>query len=318
MQTLKTSRRTTILLIGLVAALVATQAPRAASWSPFASRQKAIRLARERVARLEGEATLVDRAAQDLEAARAQSLPPDPSLAATLYHAWLIESLANAGHRDALVTPGRIGMENATSARIPFAIESTTTADGLHAFLQGFESSGLLHKILSLKVAPAESHADHIRISLDVEALAMRDAEARDGLLPSNPSEGAKPVSDDRLLALLKTNPFRPPEVPAVEMTISESPIADTPRGPDPRGETVLVATLQRNGVSEAWLYNRSGRQHYVLRADSVIPYLDGPARVRRIEGSRVEIEDTEGVSQIEVGESLLERKYSMDSHSAN
>jgi hypothetical protein len=317
MQTLKTSRRTTILLGALVAALAATQVPRAASWSPFASRQKALRQAHERVARLEGEASLVERAAQNLEAARAQSLPPDPSLSATLYHAWLIECLANAGHRDALVTPGRIGTENPTSARLPFAIESTTTAEGLHAFLQCFESSGLLHKILSMKIAPVESHADRVRVSLDVEALAMHDADPRDALLPLLPSEGAASVSDDRLLALLKRNPFFPPKPPTVEETNLESPIADIPRGPDPRSETVLIATLQRNGVSEAWLYNKSGRQHHVLRTDSPIPYLDGPARVRRIERSRIQVEDSEGVSQIEVGASLLDRKYSAESHSA-
>lgn len=306
MKWLTPRRRTAVLLLLLGVAILATRVRRLSDWSPFASRRRAIDAAARRLDLAEERAMQVEVAQSRLDQARLRSLPPDPSRAATLYHAWLIERLDECGHEDAQLTPGRIGHENADFARIPFTIESLCTEESLSAFLDEFAGSGLLHKILALRIRPDEERTDRLRATIDLEALSLRDAEPRDGLMPDSAPATLENLQKGQLLAALGRDPFHLTADDAAESSEGAAE-PEFVEAPDRTGETLLIATLHRNGVPEAWLYDRTLRTQHVLRAGEQNPLLGRESRLLAIHRDRIEFEKEGKHFRLDLGKRLSE-----------
>lgn len=125
------------------------------------------------------------------------SLPPDPSVAGTLYQNWLVEQARNHGLTDAVITPAPPQKEKEMGHRLTFNVQATSTPSQIGGFVDSLQRAPLLHRITQLDLSNAQPPASkgtavsipRLKALIAIEALALSAADPRQQLFSD--------VSDD-------------------------------------------------------------------------------------------------------------------------
>lgn len=118
------------------------------------------------------------------------SLPPDPSVAGTLYQNWLVELARSHGLTDAVITPHPPQPEKQMGYRLTFSVQTSSSPSQIGGFIDSLQRAPLLHRITQLELSNAvtgsgkESHHSSSRLKsvVNIEALALSAAEPRQQL----------------------------------------------------------------------------------------------------------------------------------------
>jgi hypothetical protein len=139
----------------------------------------------------------------------AQSLPPAPDVARSLYQAWLLERLAQAGFVDPEVKPQSQKAEKKLYVSQLFIVSGRGTLPQLVELLHSFYSVDLLHRINSLSIKPIKDSKE-LDITLNVDAVSLLAAPPSTELhnRPSNRLD--LPTKDEYLDKIVGRNLFGP------------------------------------------------------------------------------------------------------------
>lgn len=221
-----------------------------------------------------------------------RSLPPDPLKAEPEYYKWLTETAkeklgASAvvktkkemSRRAAVAAPPKPTGSSltATGSRQPAKptgpvyqivsgnIKATATLDKVRDFLYHFQQSGFLHRVTAMQLVAAKHVGNpELDVTIDVEALALRDSPPRSTLIadankPPKPDEPLKPLADYGQITSknLFVKGYDGP--PKATRSTGDSPIGS--ENFDEASFVKLVGIVSEKGVSsqiEGWLYNQS------------------------------------------------------------
>ncbi len=262
-----------------------------------------------RVADLEQRIQANDRSFTRIQVAQKQqknlavrSLPADPSVASTLYQNWLLETAADSGLDEVIVTPHRVVPESDAFVRFPFSIQASTTLKGLCEFMHSFDQAELLQKITQVSVESNDRSRDpRLQITVHLEAIALDQAEPRTTLFPDSESHAnAEPDEEKNYDALLQRNFFvRGYGGPNLRSTASlvQKNKKPKPKPVDFGAQTYLIASLLTDGKREAWLFDRTCENKIVLFEGSPFAVAEFTGRVATIERDHVIVE-IEGVTK--------------------
>lgn len=194
-----------------------------------------------------------------------RSLPPNPVIASTLYHHWILDLASSHKLERLTVTPKRIGTSSTSAVftRIPISVTAECKMDQLCKFLYDFYRTDLMHKVTHLGLESLDSRTNPtLKISLELEGLSLASAKPRNTLFADKQD---KAVSDamakkslDTYDPLIAQNRFvrgyNGPPKPADPPAPPTAPFDSAPF-------TKLVATIETDGQWEAWLYDVSSNQ---------------------------------------------------------
>ncbi len=292
-------------LLGIVVLSGGQDAVNAVVFGPLDEKDAQISGLMQKIGDRELEFDRIEHAQRELQPLRSRSLPPDPSVATTLYQNWLIDTARSAGILSAQITPGRAIEEEDTGHRIPVTLQGSMTTTQLGAFLDAFYAAPLLHRVTSVSVTSGNGPRDtQPRVTLALEALALRDAEPRTELsvTPDTTDNGsrkpahARDSADSARQFFASRDPFRrgyngpPPPVRTQPRQSKPAPI-------DPLIHIRLVASFTSGEQTEAWFYDSRTKQQTVVQtgsgfdlaglqgrlisagADSIIVEIDGEQR---------------------------------------
>ncbi len=245
------------------------------------------------------------KAAKELAAWEAQSLPSNPELARSLYQTWLLELVGHVG----LDNPGvevreAVGRKGSYKS-IAGSIRGRGTLEQVTRLLYEFYRAGHLHQMRSLVLSPVKE--GRIDVAAEVEALVLPGADRADRLT----TEVADRLAGQRL------EDYR---------VIVERDLFGTGTISDPIEHTWLTGVNYVNGAPEAWFSVRSGDRLVKLGAEQS-PLDDDPsagstvmvrpqesfrvgqftAKVIRIDEQDVVLEADGRLLLLSVGESLAE-----------
>jgi hypothetical protein len=259
--------------------------------------QKDIEAKNQELAKVEAEIAKDAGAAASLAEWKKHALPWDKLKAQNDYQKWLREACkrVNFDYKKARTeTPRSIfsadkEKEKKEVGRIhPFKIEHDATLDQLTQFLFEFYSAGYLHKITSLSISPVSSTEDEklgkddkggkgektakvskenlkLTVKIDIEAIALKDADASDKskLKPARPPLEKLDVYRKDPEGIVQRNLFavyEPPKPPPVIakriLPKVEPPKPDPPKPPefDHATEAYVTAILLVDGKPQVWL----------------------------------------------------------------
>lgn len=204
-----------------------------------------------------------------------QSLPPDPSIASTLYQNWLIDLTNQTQMHEAVVTPNRVVPEGETYSRIPFTIKARTKLGPFCDFLQEFYATSLLHKITRISIETTQHTLDpRLDITVQLEALALNAASPRAVLLDEAIDPPIPPLLQLRTKSdyqrIIQRNLFvrgynGPPAPVIIPSAKSTRPTDRTQAKFDAAAHVYLVASFRRDDQREAWMYDRTRNEQTVL-----------------------------------------------------
>jgi hypothetical protein len=199
-----------------------------------------------------------------------RSLPPDPVVASTMYHHWILD-LANSHKLERLtVNPKRVstGLANPVFTRIPISVTAECKMDQLCRFLYDFYRTDLMHKVTHLGIESQDFKPNPtLKVSLELEALSLASAKPRKSLFADKQdkavSEALAKKSADDYKILIDQNRFvrgyNGPPKPADPPAPPAAPFDSAPY-------TRLVGVTEIDGQPpEAWLYDATSNQRTVL-----------------------------------------------------
>jgi hypothetical protein len=187
-----------LLLVVAVAALVMLGEPRSA-----ADLRTQIDEKQQELSKLDAEISKCRTAAAKIEGWKKHALPWDTNTARNVYQEWL-RQVCGRVHFDKNIDPSAprpvytAEKDKKEVARvIPYKMTNEVTLDQLTQFLHEFYSAGYMHKITSLSVTPvvasegekgartdknAKVSKENLKLAvkIDIEALALKDADAAD------------------------------------------------------------------------------------------------------------------------------------------
>jgi len=261
-------------LLAIVALSLGQDAVDAVVLGPLETKDAELTDLRQKVGSRKLEFGRIEHAQRELKTLCSQSLPPDPSIATTLYQNWLIETARKSGIQSAQVTPGRPILESGVGHRIVLSLQAATGPAQLGAFLDAFYETPLLHRVTGVSLASGTGlRESRPRMSVTIEALSLLDSEPRTELFPQtdNPddtqADEAESVSGPSAQKFLTgRNPFQrgyngPPK------RSPPKPVRTRPRPKpvDPLTKITLVASFVTETQTEAWFYDSlAGRQTVV------------------------------------------------------
>lgn len=238
-----------------------------------------------------------------------RSLPPNPVVASTLYHHWVLD-LANTHKLERLVvTPKRIssGVANPVFTRIPVSVTAECRMDQLCKFLFDFYRTDLLQKVTHLAIDSQDYKSNPtLKVTLELEGLSLASAKSRTTLFADKQDKAvsdamAKKSLDDYKVLTDQNRfvrgyngpprPIDPPPPPA-------APFDSSPH-------VFLVASLEVNGQPEAWLYDRTSNQRTVLSEGKDFEISGVKGQVLEIGKRSVKLKVKDKDWQLEVGENL-------------
>lgn len=118
------------------------------------------------------------------------SLPPDSSIAGTLYQNWLVEQARNHGLTDAIITPAPPQKEKEMGHRLTFSVQTMSTPSQIGGFVDSLQRARLLHRITQLDLSNAMPPASkdktasiaELKALITIEALALAASDPRQQL----------------------------------------------------------------------------------------------------------------------------------------
>ncbi len=198
-----------------------------------------------------------------------RSLPPNPVVASTLYHHWILDLASSHELERLTVTPKRIstGATSAVFTRIPVSVTAECNMDQLCKFLYDFYRTDLMHKVTHLGVESLDYKGNPtLKVSLELEGLSLATAKSRNTLFGDKQDKAIADAMSKKSLDDYKSltaqnrfvrgyngppKPIDPPAPPA-------APFDSAPY-------TRLVASTEVDGQWEAWLYDATTNQRTVL-----------------------------------------------------
>lgn len=197
------------------------------------------------------------RAAEELAAWQARSLPADPNLALTLYQNWLVGLADQARLRDIVVEAGRPTTQRNIYIRLNFTVRARASLEQAARFMHDFYRAPHLHQIRAASLKPLEGSRD-LDLSFIIEALSLPGADRLDRLsevdfdrlAPRTWSDYRGPIVDRNLFAA-----YTPPPPPRTTPIVTERR-PEPPRPPsfDPARHAVLTAVVEVDQEPEAWI----------------------------------------------------------------
>lgn len=238
-------------------------------FGPFDERYKQIDVLDVRLTEKRDANHKLDLSERQMRTWERRSLPPNPVVASTLYHHWILD-LANTHKLERLVvTPKKIssGATNLVFTRIPVSVTAECKMDQLCQFLYDFYRTDLMHKVTHLTVDSQDYKSNPtFKVTLELEGLSLTSAKSRTTLFADKQDKAiadamARKTLDDYKLLTDQNRfvrgyngppkPFEPPPPPA-------APFDSAPY-------TRLVASTHVDGQWEAWLYDATSNQRTVL-----------------------------------------------------
>lgn len=243
-----------------------------------------------------------------------QSLPPDASVASTLYQNWLIDLANSSKLHDPVVTPNRVSPEGDAYLRVPFTVRAEAELGRLCDFLYSFYQTDLLHKITRIDVESSD-HSDNpnLQVTVQLEALALNNAESRNTLfntasdgqpvtkLLAQPREGYETIVDRNLFVRGYKPPRPKPNTSKRIVTAKKPPELKL----DVAQHVLLVASLVSGDEREAWLYDRTSNQQIVLHEGTSFAAADMTGLVLAIGADFILFESEGMTNRLELGQSL-------------
>ncbi len=298
--------------LGIVALSGGQDAVNAVVFGPLDAKDAQIAGLTQKVSNRELEFGRIEHAQRELRPLREQSLPPDPSVATTLYQNWLIETAKASGITSVQIVPSRAVEEDEVGYRIPVTVQGTMPTAQLGAFLDRFYSTPLLHRITSLSVTGSESRGNSLpRVTIALEALALKNAAPSTDLSnKANAAERAGTQPTDQLATasarhfFTARDPFLrgyngPPSRPASTATAARPAIVD------PLTQIRLVASLSVNGQTEVWFFNSSTKQQTVVLEGSGFDFAGLQGRLLSADADAVVVEIDGEERRLPIGQTL-------------
>lgn len=239
-----------------------------------------------------------------------QSLPPDPSVASTVYQQWLLDLVQHAGWTDSVVNPNRVVPQGDVYFRIPFTIQGRCDWGQLCDFLCEYGRADLLQKVTQVSLDALDNDDEPmLDASVQVEALAVSRAAPRTtlGLRTSQPASRSARLRSEYDV-LVDRNPFARGyrSSPVAPPLVTTPPLVrPAPAPPDTAGQIVLVACIRRSGQREAWLYDRIGKREVVLVEGESFQAAELTGSVVAIADDHVVLQVSGTARRLELGQNL-------------
>lgn len=238
-----------------------------------------------------------------------RSLPPNPVVASTLYHHWVLDLAEKHKLTKLSVTPKRLstGVSNPVFTRIPVSVTAECKMDQLCQFLFDFYRTDLLHKVNHLGVESSDNRDNPtLKVSLELEGVSLASAKNRTTLFADKQSTAVSEAMSKKSIkdyeSLYTTNRFvrgyNGPAKPVIPPAPPAAPFDSSPH-------VFLVASLEVNGQPEAWLYDRTSNQRTVLNNGKDFEISGVKGQVLEIGKRTVKLKVKEKNWQLEVGENL-------------
>jgi hypothetical protein len=263
---------------------------------------------KEDVEKFEAIAEQKETVKRNLAELTAGSLPPEDSLAQSLYQNWLIETAYRAGLRNNRVDAGAISPMKDLYKKYTFTLHGRGTLGQISEFLRYFDQTDYLHLIR--KVSPRTiKDSNELDISITVEALALPQAQRTRSL---------RKISDDKLRitdqekavldAVTKRNLFAawsPPQ-----------PQGQPPQRTEERRSNdfdhapycyVIASVVGQDGKPQVWVNVRTEGKLYKLFEGEMFRLGGVRCYVKKIEEKRVTFEAAGGMYTVKVGSSFTE-----------
>lgn len=207
----------------------------------------------------------VEHAQRRLKYELQSSLPPDPSVAGTLYQNWLVELARTHGLTDAVITPNPPQSEKQMGHRLSFSVQTSSSPSQIGGFIDALQRAPLLHRITQLELSNAltsngkdsRNSAARLKSVVNIEALALSAAEPRQQLF-SEADDATDHEDDDRSADDTDEQPDVDEELTSDDES-DESSDSDQVTDDD---ERVLAAVRQRKLTAAQSLTERLATQH--------------------------------------------------------
>lgn len=167
-------------------------------------------------------------ATKRLNELKTKSLPNSEELAKNQYSAWLLDLAKQTGMQNVgLDRPQTSGMRSDAFTIYGFVLNGDMRIDDFLKLMHGYYDRDYLQRVRSLKVERHRDDPDVVKVKLDTEAIALKNAPAKQE--PSLLSSGRlKKTVEQYQAEILARHPFAPPNRPP---QISVAASHDVPRG---------------------------------------------------------------------------------------
>ena len=187
-----------------------------------------------------------------------RALPPDPSLARSLYGDWLSKLAIGANLRNVTLVSPEGGTHRDQLTRLAFTLRARAKLGDLVEFMYGFYASGFLHQIRKMDVKPLSGSRD-LDVNLTIEAISLSTAQSKDAL-PKDAGSVLKFTGPAAYLDPIVSRDFFSPYVRPVQRT------------PPPREKTVdpaefafVTGFTEVDGAAQVWIKDRLTNKPWFL-----------------------------------------------------
>jgi hypothetical protein len=254
-----------------------------------------------------------DQAARDakrLAEWQRRSLPPEASLASSLYQNWLSRLTSRTNFHGTKLAANDLGVRRDQFTRISLTLSARARLGDVVQFLYEFYTVGYLHQIRKIELKPIQNSRD-LDVSLSIEALSLPTAVSKDRL-PTEVSLGLhlanKPdakladyrdpiVKRDLFSVYVRPEPRRSPPPPRPPKTIDPGDLA-----------YVTAITTDIYGTTEVWIGDRlAGKSWHLAEGESfTVGSVKGTVEAIRPEGQGEVVIEFDGHQRLlHIGESL-------------
>ncbi|MCA8998319.1 MAG: hypothetical protein KDA80_15070 [Planctomycetaceae bacterium] len=268
-------------------------------------KDRQLQVTAERLQGLELEYRRIQHSQRNYEQARLRSLPPDPSVATTLYQAWLVEQAEEVGLKNVQVQAGRPLDLGEAGVKIPFVVQGPMNLAQFGRFVDQLSALPVLHQIrhLTTRTPLLGTPSTDYQITLGLEAMSLSDATPRTTLVDPDLQE---PVNESRRMAdffAAKNFLVRGYQGPMVPQT---RPTQPTARPTLPVEEKIVfTASLRKRSIPEAWLFESSRQQQLIARIGELITVGDHELLATAISSSDMTLTIDGEPATVKLGDSI-------------
>ncbi|MFN9374875.1 MAG: hypothetical protein ACK6D3_23565 [Planctomycetaceae bacterium] len=290
---------------------------------PVTNRQEEITQIERKIQEKEQSKLRQRKAARQLKELGERSLPPDPVIAANAFQKFLDEMGAKAQLANLVVERPRA--DNQKKENTYFAVHGILKGQGtlgqVTTLLHEIQKSGLLTRITNLKLQSQGKQGDpKLNVELNIDALALVSSPARKELWTTETAPGPlasvtvpdakslESIGAKNLFVRAYNGPPKPPDPPAPPPPPPPPP-PSTPPEPSTAEYVYFVGSVTRNGVPDAFLFDRSSNRQTVLKPGKEFDAGGMKGRVLKIADKTVTLLVGEDEFQLELGKNLTQMR---------
>lgn len=247
---------------------------------PLSQKRLQISAAQRSLRQMQLEVRRLEAAQTEIRDFRPACLPSDASSATVSFQERMVEMGRLAGFADYIVTPMRSTELEPLGHRVMASIQGTADTRSVARLLDLLESDQIATRVSSLSIDRVDAREN--RISLNVEALSIEDFDDRQNLPRIKHPEKPSPL----VTKVAKSDPFDrgypPRRAPKRSVAATKPKKVQPPPKPkiDRRKHIRLIALVEVNGETLAWLYNSLDGREEAYRMDDKISVDDWSALV--------------------------------------